>query len=48
MKITQDVRDYAKAKEEAERGMEEMSAKFKAAGSEINVHPTNEKREPID
>ncbi len=48
MKITQDVRDYAKAKEEAERGMEEMSAKFKEVGSEIYVHPTGEKREPID
>jgi|CXWL01.1.fsa_nt_gi phosphomethylpyrimidine synthase len=48
MKITQDVRDYAKAKEEAERGMEEMSARFKEVGSEIYVHPTGEKREPID
>ena len=48
MKITQDVRDYAKAKEEAERGMEEMSQRFRDSGSEINVHPTNEKREPID
>jgi phosphomethylpyrimidine synthase len=48
MKITQDVRDYAKAKEEAERGMEEMSAKFKEVGSEIYVHPTGEKRAPID
>jgi phosphomethylpyrimidine synthase len=37
MKITQDVRDYAKAKEEAERGMEEMSAKFKETGGEIAV-----------
>ncbi|MBX3431214.1 MAG: phosphomethylpyrimidine synthase ThiC [Hyphomonadaceae bacterium] len=48
MKITQDVRDYAAKKEEAERGMEEMSAKFKEVGSEIYVHPTGEKREPID
>jgi phosphomethylpyrimidine synthase len=48
MKITQDVRDYAAAKEEAERGMEEMSAKFKEIGSEIYVHPTGEKREAID
>ncbi|MBK6702975.1 MAG: phosphomethylpyrimidine synthase ThiC [Caulobacteraceae bacterium] len=37
MKITQDVRDYAKAKEEAERGMEEMSAKFRDGGGEIDV-----------
>ncbi|WP_135212913.1 phosphomethylpyrimidine synthase ThiC [Vitreimonas flagellata] len=48
MKITQDVRDYAAKKEEAERGMEEMSAKFKEVGSEIYVHPTGEKREAID
>ncbi|ANP46484.1 phosphomethylpyrimidine synthase ThiC [Candidatus Viadribacter manganicus] len=48
MKITQDVRDYAAKIEEAERGMEEMSAKFKEVGSEIYVHPTGEKREPID
>ncbi|WP_444900158.1 phosphomethylpyrimidine synthase ThiC [Microbulbifer sp. VAAC004] len=34
MKITQDVRDYA-AKQEAERGMEEMAVKFKDMGSEI-------------
>jgi phosphomethylpyrimidine synthase len=37
MKITQDVRDYAAKKEEAERGMAEMSAKFVASGSEIAV-----------
>jgi phosphomethylpyrimidine synthase len=37
MKITQDVRDYAAKKEEAERGMEEMSAKFKEVGGEIDV-----------
>jgi phosphomethylpyrimidine synthase len=37
MKITQDVRDYAKAKEEAERGMAEMSAKFRDGGGEIDV-----------
>ena len=37
MKITQDVRDYAKAKDEAERGMEEMSAKFRDGGGEIDV-----------
>jgi len=48
MKITQDVRDYAAKKEEAERGMAEMSAKFKDVGSEIYVHPTGEKRAPID
>jgi phosphomethylpyrimidine synthase len=35
MKITQDVRDYAAKKEEAERGMEEMSAKFREGGGEI-------------
>jgi len=48
MKITQDVRDYAKAKEEAEAGMADMSAKFREVGSEIYVHPTGEKREAID
>ena len=37
MKITQDVRDYARAKEEKERGMAEMSAKFKEAGGHIEV-----------
>jgi len=37
MKITQDVRDYAKAKEEAERGMAEMSLRFRESGSEIEV-----------
>jgi phosphomethylpyrimidine synthase len=30
MKITQDVRDYAKGLNEKEVGMEQMSAKFKA------------------
>jgi phosphomethylpyrimidine synthase len=34
MKITQDVRDYAKA-QEAKKGMEEMSEKFKEMGSEV-------------
>ncbi len=47
-KITQDVRDHTAKKEEAERGMAEMSAKFKDAGHELYVHPTGEKREPID
>ncbi|MBY0569232.1 MAG: phosphomethylpyrimidine synthase ThiC [Hyphomonadaceae bacterium] len=37
MKITQDVRDYAAAKEEAERGMAEMSEKFRDGGGEIDV-----------
>jgi phosphomethylpyrimidine synthase len=37
MKITQDVRDYAKAKAEQEAGMQEMSAKFRDGGGEINV-----------
>jgi phosphomethylpyrimidine synthase len=36
MKITQDVRDYA-AQQDAEKGMAEMSDKFKAAGSEVYV-----------
>lgn len=35
MKITQDVRDYAKQKREKEAGMEEMSEKFRDSGSEI-------------
>ncbi len=37
MKITHDVRDYAKAKEEAERGMAEMSERFRDGGGEIGV-----------
>jgi len=37
MKITQDVRDYAKAKEAQEAGMAEMSAKFREEGGEIDV-----------
>jgi phosphomethylpyrimidine synthase len=36
MKITQDVRDYAKA-QEAKKGMDEMSEKFKEMGSEVYV-----------
>jgi phosphomethylpyrimidine synthase len=48
MKITQDVRDYAKAKEAQEAGMAEMSAKFKDAGHELYVHRTGDKRAPID
>jgi len=36
MKISQDVRDYAKA-EEAKKGMDEMSEKFKELGSEVYV-----------
>jgi len=35
MKISQEVRDYAKAKEEREKGMQEQSEKFKEEGSEI-------------
>ncbi len=37
MKITQDVRDYAAAKEAQERGMAEMSEKFREGGGEIDV-----------
>ena len=37
MKITQDVRDYAAKKEEAEKGMDEMSGKFKEMGSEVYI-----------
>ncbi|MFO1018341.1 MAG: phosphomethylpyrimidine synthase ThiC [Hyphomonadaceae bacterium] len=37
MKITQDVRDYAKAKEAQEAGMQEMSAKFRDGGGEMYV-----------
>lgn len=35
MKISQDVRDYAKKNEEVQQGMEQMSQKFKDSGSEI-------------
>lgn len=41
MKITQDVRDYAAKQKEAEKGMEEMSEKFKELGSEVYVKPSN-------
>ena len=37
MKITQDVRDYAKAEEAKKNGMDEMSEKFKELGSEVYV-----------
>jgi len=37
MKITQDVRDYAKEQEEKKLGMEKMSDKFKELGSEVYV-----------
>ena len=37
MKITQDVREFAAQKAEAEKGMAEMSEKFKEAGGEIYV-----------
>ncbi|MBU6140874.1 MAG: phosphomethylpyrimidine synthase ThiC [Proteobacteria bacterium] len=37
MKITQDVRDYAAKQKEAEKGMEEMSEKFKEFGSKVYV-----------
>ncbi len=35
MKITQDVRDYAAKLEEAEAGMAEKSAEFRAKGAEV-------------
>jgi phosphomethylpyrimidine synthase len=37
MKISQDVRDYAKAQEEAEKGMEKMSEKYAAMGNKLYV-----------
>jgi phosphomethylpyrimidine synthase len=37
MKITQDLRDYAKAKAEQEAGMQEMSERFRETGGEIDV-----------
>lgn len=37
MKITEEVRDYAKKKREKEEGMKEMSDKFKELGSEVYV-----------
>ena len=37
MKITQDVRDYAAQLEQKEKGMAEMSGKFRAGGSEVFV-----------
>jgi phosphomethylpyrimidine synthase len=38
MKITQDVRDYAAKQKEAEKGMDEMSEKFKELGSQVYVN----------
>lgn len=40
MKISQDVRDFAKEKREQEEGMKEMSEKFRNSGSEI-YQPVN-------
>src|SRR5690606_32926486 len=37
MKISQDVRDYAKAEKEKAEGMDGMSEKFKTSGGEIYV-----------
>jgi len=37
MKITQDVRDYAKGLNEKQAGMEEMSEKFRQMGNEVYV-----------
>jgi phosphomethylpyrimidine synthase len=37
MKITQDVRDYAKTLNEKELGMAEMSAKFTEMGEQVYV-----------
>jgi phosphomethylpyrimidine synthase len=37
MKITQDVRDYAKGLNEKEVGMKEMSDKFNAMGQQVYV-----------
>lgn len=41
MKITQDVRDYVKVQEEAKKGMDQMSEKFKESGSEVYVKKEN-------
>ena len=37
MKITQDIRDYAKKEKEKAAGMAEMSLRFREAGSEVYV-----------
>ena len=37
MKITQDVRDYAKGLNDKEAGMAQMSEKFKAMGEQVYV-----------
>ena len=37
MKISQDVRDYAKKEREANQGMDEMSKKFKELGGEVYI-----------
>jgi len=47
MKITQDVRDYARAKAEQEAGMAEMSQTFKRVGGQVYVSLTGDKRQRI-
>jgi phosphomethylpyrimidine synthase len=37
MKITQEVRDYAAAKEAQEQGMADMAERFRAGGGEMLV-----------
>ena len=37
MKITQDVRDYAKTPNDKEQGMAEMSERFNAMGQQVYV-----------
>jgi len=37
MKITQDVRDYAKGLNDKEAGMAQMSEKFRALGEQVYV-----------
>jgi phosphomethylpyrimidine synthase len=48
MKITQDVRDAAAKLNDQSLGFAEMNEKFAAAGKELYVSETGEKREGID
>ena len=47
MKITQDVRDYAKTLNDQQAGMDEMSAKFKEMGAKVYVDAEAVKAEAV-
>jgi phosphomethylpyrimidine synthase len=47
MKITQDVRDYAKTLNDQQAGMDEMSAKFKEMGGKVYIDAEAVKAEAV-